>query len=48
MTKEIVRFTFRIPKRLLEKIEIEAKETGVSKNAKLLEILWQWQENQAQ
>lgn len=36
------RFTFRIPKRLMQMLRNEAKEKGVSVNALILQILWQW------
>lgn len=37
-----VRFTFRIPNELLLKLKAEANEKGVSVNAQILQILWEW------
>lgn len=42
MTKDIVRFTFRLPKTLLETYKKTAKELGVSTNALMLQALWEW------
>jgi len=44
MTKEDtrIRFTFRLPFELFEKLNNEANNQGLSKNALLLQILWQW------
>ena len=43
MTKyERIRFTFRIPKELLNEIKIEAKKTNHSINSLILKILWEW------
>lgn len=42
MTKKTARFTFRLPKPLLEKLKKEAETKGVSLNSLILEILWQW------
>lgn len=36
------RFTFRIPKKLLDALKGEAEEVGVSVNALILNILWDW------
>lgn len=36
------RFTLRMPKRLYEAIGEQATETGVSLNALILHILWDW------
>lgn len=38
------RFTLRLPKRLFEMLQHDANATGVSVNALLLQILWQWLE----
>lgn len=38
------RFTFRIPGKLMRMLRREAKEKGVSLNALILQILWQWTE----
>lgn len=42
MTKDIVRFTFRLPKTLLETYKKKAKKLGISTNALMLQILWEW------
>lgn len=43
MTKDLIsRFTFRLPKALLERIKIEANNQGVSTNSLILQILWEW------
>lgn len=39
-----IRFTFRLPVSLFEKLEEQANKQGTSKNALLLQILWQWLE----
>lgn len=45
MTKdECVRFTMRLPVKLRRALEIEANEKGVSVNALVLSILWDWVE----
>ena len=36
------RFTLRMPKRLYEAIGEQATKTGVSLNALILHILWDW------
>lgn len=38
------RFTFRIPKKLLEMLKSESEKKGVSINALILQILWEWVE----
>lgn len=38
-----VRFTFRMPLKLMKAVEKEAKNNGFTKNAMLLEILKNWQ-----
>ena len=40
------RFTFRIPKDLLARLKNEAVEKGVSVNALILQILWEWSDRQ--
>ena len=45
---ERARFTLRIPERLLNKLEAVANEQGVSTNALILHILWDWSEEQKQ
>ena len=43
MTKgDIVRFTFRVPEGVLEKIREEANRKGFSINSFILQILWEW------
>lgn len=43
MTKDNrVRFTFRIPENIFEKLKAEAMLRGVSVNAFILQILWDW------
>lgn len=43
MTKdECVRFTMRLPTKLRMALENEANEMGVSINARILSILWDW------
>lgn len=47
MTKgDRVRFTFRIPASLFEAVKTQAEIKGVSQNALLLQILWDWAKNQ--
>lgn len=36
------RFTFRLPTVLLNQLREEAEELGVSVNARILQILWEW------
>lgn len=40
------RFTFRIPSKLLKMLRREAQDKGVSLNALILQILWDWTDNQ--
>ena len=45
MTKDTrERFTFRIPERLMKSLKEEAGKIGVSLNALILQILWEWYE----
>ena len=44
MTEERKRYTFRLPKGLYLKLEQEAKKQGISINALMLKILWDWSE----
>jgi len=37
-----VRFTFRIPEKLFSLLKIKANEQGLSINAFILHILWNW------
>ncbi len=47
MTKdERERFTFRIPSALMNMLKNEANEKGVSLNALILQILWDWTKQQ--
>ena len=39
---ERIRFTFRIPGRLYNKLRDIADDLGVSLNALILQILWNW------
>lgn len=43
---ERIRYTFRIPKALIQKIREEATRLGSSVNATMLQILWKWYEEQ--
>lgn len=36
------RFTFRMPTELFEKLKSDADRLGVSTNALILQILWEW------
>lgn len=38
------RFTFRIPEELLNSLKYESERIGVSVNALILQILWEWVE----
>ena len=40
------RFTLRMPRELLDKIQDKAETAGVSANALILEVLRQWKEDQ--
>ena len=44
MTEERKRYTFRLPKELYQKLKQEAKKQGISINALMLNILWDWEE----
>ncbi len=47
MTKDTRgRFTFRIPEQLLTHLKEEANKIGVSLNALILQILWEWYERE--
>lgn len=39
---ERARFTLRLPEKLFESLGKEATEVGVSLNALILQILWNW------
>lgn len=41
-----VRFTFRIPTNLMNSLKQTAKIKGVSLNALILQILWEWVKEQ--
>lgn len=43
---ERARFTFRMPKQLIELIKEKAHQQGVSLNALILQILWDWAKKQ--
>ena len=48
MTKDDrIRFTLRLPNELLNKLKEEARRQGVSLNALILQILWDWAKRQA-
>lgn len=40
---ERVRFTFRMPDELFSQLKKEAEKLGVSVNALILQILWEWE-----
>lgn len=42
MTKETERFTLRLTKELKEKLDERRKYMGVSLNALVVQILWNW------
>lgn len=44
MTDKRERFTLRLPRGLFEQLKNEANKTGVSVNAFILKILWEWVE----
>ena len=39
-----VRFTLRLPNNLIEKLKNQANRQGISINALILNILWEWVE----
>lgn len=41
-SEKITRFTFRIPEQLLNQLKDRANFLGVSVNALILQILWEW------
>lgn len=41
---ERMRFTFRMPEKLLNNLKCESERLGVSVNALILQILWEWAE----
>lgn len=48
MTKDArTRFTFRLPEELYETLKDKAAVKGVSVNAIILQILWEWLEHNA-
>ena len=42
MSKEINTFTLRSPKALIEELKRHSKIKGISTNALILQILWDW------
>lgn len=44
MTEERKRYTFRLPNELYEELEEQATKQGISVNALILRILWEWEE----
>ena len=45
-SEEKVRFTFRLPNHLFQQIKSQSDNLGVSINALMLQILWDWVGNQ--
>lgn len=45
-TDDRIRFTFRMPEELFERLKSEAQNRGVSVNALILQILWKWSETE--
>ncbi len=39
------RFTLRLPTTLFSKLQVNGEELGVSTNALILQILWDWMEH---
>lgn len=46
MTKEAERFTLRLTRELKEQLDENRKRMGVSLNALVVQILWEWAERQ--
>lgn len=46
MTKEAERFTLRLTRELKEQLDKSRKRIGVSLNALVVQILWEWVEKQ--
>ena len=46
MTKETERFTLRLSRELKERLDDNRKRMGVSLNALVLQILWDWTNKQ--
>lgn len=44
MTEERKRYTFRLPNELYGELEEQATKQGISVNALILKILWEWEE----
>lgn len=44
MTTHRIRVGLRIPMNLNTELILKAKESGISKNALILQILWKWEE----
>ena len=42
MSKETTRFTLRLPKETKQRLEKESTEIGVSLNALVVQVLWEW------
>ena len=48
MTKDArSRFTLRLPQQLMQCVCQEAEKIGVSINALILQILWEWSQNES-
>lgn len=45
MTKDTERFTLRMTKELKERLDESRKQRGMSLNALVVQILWEWQES---
>lgn len=43
---DVSRFTFRLPKMLFDKLKEEAYTKGCSVNSLILQIIWEWFEQQ--
>lgn len=42
MINDRCRFTFRLPKELMDKLKVIADRQGLTVNAVILQILWKW------
>lgn len=45
---ERIRFTFRLPLELMERLRTEANKQGISLNAQILQILWEWEKKESE
>lgn len=46
MTREVERFTLRLTEELKEQLDKSRKRMGISLNALVVQILWNWAERQ--